>query len=213
MTPDDTARGLGVATIAASLRAVTGRDGVIAAERLPRRSGSGCVVGRARTASNPPGENSATWPLVGAARAGDLLVLAGPDDSVALWGHLASTAAAAAGVTGVLVDGGARDVGACREMGFSVFARAVVTRDPAKRRPGVLGEPIRIGEVVVGEGDVVVADDDGVVVVPAGRWPEVLAAATERGRAEERDLEALQAGRIDEVVAAKAGHLPGGSQP
>ena len=113
---------------------------------------------------------------------------AGPDDvivvanggrtDVSSWGGIVSVGAAVRSVRGVITDGACRDVGQARDLGFPVFARAQVPVTARGRlRQKSAGEPIVVGEVTVRPGDVVMADEGGVVVVPRERAAEVLDAA------------------------------------
>jgi len=113
---------------------------------------------------------------------------AGPDDvivvanggrtDVSSWGGIVSIGAAMRSVRGVITDGACRDVGQARELGFPVFARAQVPVTARGRlRQKSAGEPILVGDVTVRPGDVVMADEGGVVVVPRERATEVLDAA------------------------------------
>jgi regulator of RNase E activity RraA len=113
---------------------------------------------------------------------------AGPDDvivvanggrtDVSSWGGIVSVGAAMRSVRGVITDGACRDVGQARELGFPVFARAQVPVTARGRlRQKSAGEPVVIGEVTVRPGDVVMADEGGVVSVPRERAAEVLDAA------------------------------------
>lgn len=120
------------------------------------------------------------------------------------WGGLLSLAAHRKGVAGVVLDGACRDVDEARELGFPVFARCAVPRT-ARRRvyEESTGEPVEIAGVPVSEGDLVVADGSGVVVLPRPRVLEVLAVA-ERLMAREREMSArLKAG---EAVGEVLGH-------
>ena len=101
-----------------------------------------------------------------------------------------SVGASVRSIRGVVTDGACRDVAQARELGFPVFARAqvpVTARGRLRQRSS--GEPVRLGEVTVEQGDLVMADEGGVVVVPRGRALEVLSAAQAIG-AREAQIEA-----------------------
>ena len=113
---------------------------------------------------------------------------AGPDDvivvanggrtDVSSWGGIVSVGAVRRSNRGAIIDGACRDVGQARELGFPVFARAQVPVTARGRlRQKSAGEPILVGDVTVRPGDVVMADEGGVVVVPRERATEVLDAA------------------------------------
>ena len=126
---------------------------------------------------------------------GDVIVVAnrGRTD-VSSWGGIVSVGAAMRSVRGVIIDGACRDVGQARELGFPVFARAQVPVTARGRlRQKSAGEPVLVGEVTVRAGDVVMADEDGVVIIPREHAPEVLDAArrlAERETAIEADVRA-----------------------
>lgn len=118
----------------------------------------------------------------------DAIAVSSPGDVIAIdnrgdtynncWGEILSCAAQQKGVSGVFVDGAARDVDFCQEIGFPVFARGVV---PITARGRIMQEdfncPIRLGDVQVRPGDILVGDVNGVVVIPEEKVDEVLSAA------------------------------------
>lgn len=112
------------------------------------------------------------------------------------WGEILSMGALKRGLSGVVVDGAVRDVDACEEFGFPVHARGTV---PITARGRIVQEawnvPIRLGNVAVRPRDVIVADVNGVVVVPIALLDQVLAVAEEIFDKETRMLDALRAGR------------------
>ena len=111
------------------------------------------------------------------------------------WGEILAMGAKQKGVSGVVVDGAVRDVDACEVFGFPVHARATV---PSTARGRIVQEawniPVRLGDAPVRPGDVVVADVNGVVVIPIERLKEVVDAADEIMAKELAMIEALQAG-------------------
>ena len=133
---------------------------------------------------------------IAAARTGDVIVVSNHGDTKNnCWGEVLSCAARQKGIAGVVVDGAARDIDACREMGFPVFARAVV---PITARGRICQEDfnvmVRMGDVQVSPGDIVVADVNGVVFIPASRLAEVVAAAESLMEKEEQMKADLLAG-------------------
>ncbi|WP_457206481.1 RraA family protein [Nocardioides sp. P5_C9_2] len=173
-------------------------------------------VGRARTvalevdAGGPPGPHLATA-VVADARPGDVLVMAnGGRLDVSCWGGILSLGCVQQGVVGVVADGACRDVAEAQELGLPVFARGVSPRTARGRlQQRAIGVPVRVEDVTVSECDLVVADDSGVVFVPADRAEEVLAAAeaiVEREAAISADIRAGV--RIDQAMndARLAGH-------
>jgi len=142
------------------------------------------VAGFAVTAELEPlvGEHGGAHILTGAiAGAGPdnvIVVANGGRIDVSSWGGILSIGAAVRSVRGVITDGACRDVGQAREVGFPVFARSQVPVTARGRlRQKSAGEPVLVGDVTVRPGDVVMADEGGVVVVPRERATEVLDAA------------------------------------
>ncbi|WP_432570700.1 RraA family protein [Kineococcus sp. SYSU DK005] len=126
------------------------------------------VVGRARTVWVRSGDNQGVHRALATARPGDVLVVNGQGDVTrALIGELIAERARAKGVLGMVIDGAARDVVELERIGFGVWARGVCPAGPYKHGPGRVDVPVAVGGVVVAPGDLIVADDDGVVVVPA----------------------------------------------
>jgi regulator of RNase E activity RraA len=163
---------------------------------LPPMWGRPRIAGFAATAELEPlsGEHTGAHILTGAiaeAGAENIMVIAnGGSTDVSSWGGILSAGAAMRSIRGVVTDGACRDVKQARDLGFPVFARAQVPVTARGRlRQKSAGAPVRLGQVTVSPGDVVMADEGGVVVVPRERAAEVLAAA--RGvRAREEQIEA-----------------------
>jgi regulator of RNase E activity RraA len=124
------------------------------------------------------GAHILTGAIAGAGPDGIIVVANGGRTDVSSWGGIVSVGAAMRSIRGVITDGACRDVGQARELGFPVFARGQVPASARGRlRQKSAGEPILVGDVTVRPGDVVMADEDGVVVVPRDRAAEVLDAA------------------------------------
>jgi 4-hydroxy-4-methyl-2-oxoglutarate aldolase len=118
-------------------------------------------------------------------RPGDVMVIVTDRPTTsAMWGNLVTTCAKARGLAGAVVDAPVRDVSAIREMQFPVWARSLSPRRSTRKGPGCINVPICCGEVVIYPGDLIVADDDGVVVVPAAQLEAVLQKARLRGHRE-----------------------------
>jgi 4-hydroxy-4-methyl-2-oxoglutarate aldolase len=130
---------------------------------LPGRS----VVGPAMTAFNTPGDNLMMHTALYLAERGDVLVVSnGGVPYGALWGGNATVQATHKGVVGVVIDGPARDTAQVREHeGFGVWSTSVSVGRPGKEAPGSVNVPVLCGGVLVNPGDIVVADDDGVIVI------------------------------------------------
>jgi len=137
---------------------------------------------------------------------GDVVVLSGAAAAggVALWGELLSTMAGARGAAGAVCDGGVRDVARIRALGFPVFARETVPLDIHGRLEVVAHDaPIVVAGVAVAPGDLVVADDDGVVVVPAALEAAAVAAATAKDAAEDGLREDVRRGMLPSEAFAR----------
>jgi 4-hydroxy-4-methyl-2-oxoglutarate aldolase len=143
-----------------------------------------------------PADNLAVHAAVVRAPAGSVLVVdVGDVPDRGYWGEVLTTAAEARGLAGLVIDGGVRDTAALEAHRFPVFSAMVALRGATKDQPGSTGSPVTVGGVPVAAGDWVVGDGDGVVVVPAGRLEEVLAAGQARADKEARFFEELRAGR------------------
>lgn len=127
------------------------------------------LSGIARTVKCYPGSIITVHKALSEAQEGDVLVIDGEADgrAGALIGELMAREARDRGVAGVVVDGAVRDVAGLIALGFPAFSRAVTPRVGVNRRLGETSVPISVGGVIVHPGDYIVADDDGVAVIPA----------------------------------------------
>ncbi|WP_460773142.1 4-carboxy-4-hydroxy-2-oxoadipate aldolase/oxaloacetate decarboxylase [Microbacterium sp. GXF7504] len=181
----------GVATVHEAM----GRTGLAGPDIRPVQDGAR-IAGTAVTILQAPGDNLMIHAAVEQCRAGDVLVIATTSPSTdGAFGDLFATALKARGVRGMVTAGGVRDIADLREMGFPVWSRAVHSQGTVKATPGSVNVPIVLDGVVVNAGDVVIADDDGVVVVPRDRAAEALAAADARVAKEAADRDAYGSGR------------------
>lgn len=154
------------------------------------------VASPAHTVGCAPGDNLAIHVAVANAAAGTALVVDGsaiPERGY--WGEVLTTAAQARGLTGLIIDGGVRDLDALQARGFPVFSSGIALRGATKTGPGETGGPVTVGGVSVNTGDWVVADADGVIVIATGRLDEVLAAGEARATTERRMFRELQSGK------------------
>jgi 4-hydroxy-4-methyl-2-oxoglutarate aldolase len=141
------------------------------------------------------GDNLAIHTAVARAEAGVALVAdVGEFRELGYWGEVLTTAAETRGMRGLVIDAGVRDTAALAEHRFGVFATMTALRGATKVQPGTVGGAVTVGDVEVNPGDWVVGDSDGVVVVPAERLDEVMAAAEQRAATEQRLFAALRAG-------------------
>jgi 4-hydroxy-4-methyl-2-oxoglutarate aldolase len=155
------------------------------------------LEGPAFTVRGRPGDNLWIHRGVYAAAAGDVLVVdVGDDAESGYWGEILSRAALARGLGGLIINGGVRDLRELVAIGFPVFALGICIQGTTKRDTGVGGleVPVRLGDVTVEPGDLVLGDLDGVVAVPAGEVGRVLAAAEQRVSAEEEMMRRIANG-------------------
>jgi 4-hydroxy-4-methyl-2-oxoglutarate aldolase len=155
------------------------------------------VAGPAVTVSCQAGDNLMLHAAVEVCRPGDVLVVVTTSPSTdGMLGELLATSLAAHGVVGVVIDAGVRDVAVLRAMRFPVWARAISPQGTVKASPGSVNVPVVCGGQPVSPGDVVVADDDGVVVVAREDVTTVLYAARDREAAETAKRARLAAGEL-----------------
>jgi 4-hydroxy-4-methyl-2-oxoglutarate aldolase len=111
------------------------------------------------------------------------------------WGEVLTTGAEAAGIVGLVLDGGVRDVAALQAHGFPVFSSTIALTGATKDQRGTVGTPVKVGGIAVSWGDWIVGDVDGVTVVPGGTLHEVIAAGRDREAKEAGFFSALKAGQ------------------
>jgi 4-hydroxy-4-methyl-2-oxoglutarate aldolase len=153
------------------------------------------AAGAARTVRCGQDDNLMVHAAVAEAEPGEVLVLTMPEPRpVALVGELLATQAKVAGVSALLVDAAVRDLDELREVGLPIWARYVRVTGAEKQAPGVIGEPVEVAGARIRQGDVVVLDADGAIVVERERIDEVLKAGLAREAREREKRAKLEAG-------------------
>ncbi len=187
--------GLGEAGTATVHEAI-GRRGYLGPELQPIQQGVK-VAGSAVTVRSHPGDNIMIHAAVEVCQPGDLLVVTNTAPSThGMFGDLLASSLMSRGVVGLVMDAGVRDTMDLRAMGFWVWTRYVSCEGTVKASPGSVNVPISINGVIIEPGDVICADDDGVVAVRRDEASWALERSNARLETEAETRARLQAGEL-----------------
>ncbi|MCX4676957.1 RraA family protein [Streptomyces sp. NBC_01433] len=188
-----------------TLADLLGRGQVMDADMRPLWSPVPRVAGPAFTVRCPPGDNLMLHAAIHRAEPGSVIVVESGDMDYALAGGNVCAVAHRRGIAAFVLDGVIRDLSEVRELGFPVFALGVIPIPGTKKAVEPLNTPVRCGGTTVNPGDIVVADEEGVVVTPHARRDEVLRdarAKLAKEAAESLDeWEAAHRARIDKILS------------
>ncbi|WP_175920872.1 RraA family protein [Burkholderia latens] len=153
------------------------------------------IAGPAYPLECSPGDNLSIHIAMEQVPRGSVLVVSTGGFVSGYWGEVLTVAAEAAGIVGLVIDGGVRDIAALTARRFPVFTRGICMRGTIKASAPSVGQPISFAGTPVAAGDLVVADDDGVLVIPADHVDETLAQGQARADKEAKMMDALREGR------------------
>jgi 4-hydroxy-4-methyl-2-oxoglutarate aldolase len=190
-----------------TLADVLARENVMGIGIRPLWSGMPRIAGPAYPVRCAPGDNLMLHAAIYRAAPGSVIVVEAGDIDYAVAGGNVCAVAQKRGIAAFVVDGAIRDLAEVREKRFPVFARGVIPIPGGKDVIDVLNGPVRCGGIQVNPGDIVIADEEGIVVVPGSRAEAILTAAQRRAiKDEAQTLESWELAhrtRIDEILRSK----------
>lgn len=186
---DETIRAFSGTHESASVNECLPRNGALSHEFRPVWPGVQ-AVGRAFTVEARPGDNLILQKALTMLKPLDFVIVTcdGFQESGGMWGGIMSNAAQVQGAVGLVIDGCVRDTMMMKRINFPVWSRGISVKRSTKKTPGLINHPIMIGNVRVNPGDLVLADNDAVVVVPWQIADDVLKKVVEREQSEEETL-------------------------
>jgi 4-hydroxy-4-methyl-2-oxoglutarate aldolase len=159
------------------------------------------AVGPAYTVQAKGGDNLALQMAVREAPAGSILVVEAGGLEYGYWGGILTEIAMLRGLAGLVINGTVRDIDEIEQLGFPIFSTGVAMRHANKKDPGIIGESITLAGRTVATGDIVVADTDGVVIVPQDSVDTALANAEVRAEKERLRIETIRSGEVPPMTS------------
>lgn len=154
------------------------------------------LCGPAVTVSSPAGDNLMLHQALYVAQPGSIMVVeVGGGYEYGYWGEIMTIAAQERKIAGLVIDGCVRDADLIEKFGFPVFARGLSIRGTGKDAGGSINQPIKIGDVTINPGDLIIGDRDGLVVIAANEAPSALDASQKREDKEDQIMKDLRAGK------------------